>query len=414
MEKRTVDSMDFFTNVNPEGAIREIYEEEVYEKIRKIQKEDVIIDIGSHIGLFTFKASKKASLVVSIEPYPSSYKLLTRNIELNNLKNVIPLNLAVSNFDGKGELYLSSSCVGNSLVSSVHWVTDKTLEVEVRTLDTIIKELELKKIDFIKIDAEGAELEILKGAENTLKITSSLSIASYHYPKEAEKLREFLQDRFDVEIKNDGGSLYVYARRKRYLDLTEEEDRNFVKGSDYEDFYPITENLALVTTGDRLLTEIRIVTHWEVDENGKVIIKNSYPFIKGNHLRLGNIYKGKLFYSDDGYFEGEEKEQPFRFEGGLLYTFDTRIYMNGKILIDHWDNYISVGNPTVDGDLVYFEANKNGSQEGWDIWRFNLKTKEKELVKEHAANPNVLNGNLYYTKWNGRWEVYVERLIKNG
>jgi len=211
MEKRiSVNSMDFFINVNPNGVIREIYKDKVYEKVREIQEGDVIIDIGSHVGLFTCKASKKASLIVSIEPYPENYNLLIKNIKLNNLKNIIPLNLAISNFDGKGKLYLSYDSFSHSLIN----VKDRALEVEVKTLDTIRKELKLKKIDIIKIDTEGSELDILKGAKETLKVTSFLSIASYHYPNEAEKLKEFLQDKFNVEIKKDGNAPYVYARRK--------------------------------------------------------------------------------------------------------------------------------------------------------------------------------------------------------
>jgi hypothetical protein len=54
------------------------------------------------------------------------------------------------------------------------------VEVEVDTLDNILKELEISKVDFIKMDIEGAEIEALKGMDGVLKGRTELAIAAYH------------------------------------------------------------------------------------------------------------------------------------------------------------------------------------------------------------------------------------------
>ena len=74
------------------------------------------------------------------------------------------------------------------------------IEVETVLLDDIINELKIKKIDFLKIDIEGAELEALKGAEKSLKITRNIAM-ELHYDGEDEEVKKFLEERgFAVHV----------------------------------------------------------------------------------------------------------------------------------------------------------------------------------------------------------------------
>jgi len=173
----------------------------------------IIVDVGAYIGTFTVKAAKKVcttGLVVAFEPHPDNFKFLLENIKLNQLKNVIPLNAALWSSRGTIRLYLGPH---SGTHSAVLFHTDQWIEVPTQTLDNVVRELSLSRVDFIKIDAEGAELEILKGAKETLKTNGlKLSIAVYHTPSEAKDVSEFLKARGFMVVCLDG---YVYAYKWR-------------------------------------------------------------------------------------------------------------------------------------------------------------------------------------------------------
>jgi len=194
-----------------EFIFREIYLDEVYDKFYEIQKDDVVIDVGAHVGLFTLKAAKSgAKVVVAIEPHPFNYRILLRNITSNRLRNVIPINLAVSNYSGKAMLYISKHAREHTLKRELLDEYRGCIEVEVKTLDQLVDELKLSKVNFIKIDAEGAELDILRGAEKTLKENNVfLAIAAYHTPNEIYELSKHLRKMgFTVFSEKN---MYVYA-----------------------------------------------------------------------------------------------------------------------------------------------------------------------------------------------------------
>ncbi|MEM2511338.1 MAG: FkbM family methyltransferase [Candidatus Methanomethylicia archaeon] len=191
---------------------REIFIERVYDRYYRLQDDDVVVDIGAHVGLFTLKVAKSVKLVLAVEPHPFNYRLLTMNIALSKLENVIPVKLALSSYSGKAKLYLRST--------ATHTLKEKdqifglesgeTLEVEVETLDRLIDELRLNKVTFVKIDVEGAELDVLKGSQRVLTENDRLflAIAAYHYPGEALEVAEYLQTKgFKVFTNGE----YIYA-----------------------------------------------------------------------------------------------------------------------------------------------------------------------------------------------------------
>lgn len=197
--------------------VDKIYTRALYEKYHKIRKEDIIIDVGAHVGIFTLKASRKATngLVVSVEPNPRNYKLLVENIRRNKLKNVVALKTALSNYNGVARLYTNDPMVQSSVSHSiVKQVSERYVEIPVKKLDTIVEGLQLDKVDMIKIDAEGAELEILHGSQNTLKKNNvHLAIATYHVRAQAtetDEVSKYLRSiGFMTVISEDGK--YVYG-----------------------------------------------------------------------------------------------------------------------------------------------------------------------------------------------------------
>jgi len=161
-------------------AFIDVFRECVYDQFSSPREGDIVIDVGAHVGMYTIKAAKLVGdkgLVVAIEPDPNNLVLLQRNIENYNLSNVKIVGKAAYNRTTKTRLFLSRSRACNSL----HYPHKNYIEVEADTLDNIVSELELDRVDFIKIDAEGSEPEVLEGSKKILSFPGiKLSIACYH------------------------------------------------------------------------------------------------------------------------------------------------------------------------------------------------------------------------------------------
>jgi len=189
------------------GAYVEIYIYNIY-FYETIKKGMNVVDVGSQMGMYTILAAEKvgeSGRIITIEPEPENYKQLLKNIKLNDFRNVIPLNIALTDHEGFEKLYISSSPGSHSLI--FHEDKNSYISIPTTTIDKLIEELNIKKIDIIKIDAEGAEIPILKGAEKTLKANPNIKliIAAEHYPLQAKEVCSFLNKKgFKTKIfKND-------------------------------------------------------------------------------------------------------------------------------------------------------------------------------------------------------------------
>jgi len=147
-----------------------------YEKsIKKFfdMREGVFIDIGANLGRYTLLMARKlknCGRVISIEPESNNVEILKKNVEINNLKNVIVVGKACSSKNGKSTLYLEGTKYSGGLHSlkrdGCH--VDKKI-IEVEKLDSIVSRLGIKEVGLIKIDVEGSEIDVLFGAKKILK-----------------------------------------------------------------------------------------------------------------------------------------------------------------------------------------------------------------------------------------------------
>jgi len=127
----------------------------------------VFFDVGANVGFFSLLASTKCDHVYAFEPLPSNLKRLARNMEINGLQNVTVIERAVGDHAGRATLYVPES--DNSGLASLNAsVGGKALEVPLITLDGFVRERELKQIDVMKIDIEGAEVLAFEGARELL------------------------------------------------------------------------------------------------------------------------------------------------------------------------------------------------------------------------------------------------------
>ena len=125
----------------------------------EIKDTDIVIDIGAHIGLFALFSSQfcKNGKIFCYEPIKENFDLLKSNLELNNIKNVVATNVAISTSTGVVTIYLNEDESGHSM-----YVTgSKQIQVKSLSLQDVFDLNKLEKCDFLKIDCEGEEYHII-------------------------------------------------------------------------------------------------------------------------------------------------------------------------------------------------------------------------------------------------------------
>ncbi|MHA1381251.1 MAG: FkbM family methyltransferase [Candidatus Helarchaeota archaeon] len=163
-------------------GVYEKYETVLFKKL--IKPGMVVIDIGANIGYYSLIAAKlvgSKSKVYAFEPEPRNYRLLVKNIKINSYNNIIPIQKAASNKQGKTKLFTDKGNLGNPSFSEDN-ISEKEGFVNVKTitLDEFFENLVIdNNIIFIKIDAQGAEGLILEGAERLLKNNNLIIIMEF-------------------------------------------------------------------------------------------------------------------------------------------------------------------------------------------------------------------------------------------
>jgi FkbM family methyltransferase len=155
------------------------------------------IDVGAHIGKYAVKVGKnKPNKVIAIEPEEYNFTLLKKNVYKNGLSNTLLINKGVYSQKGKLSFYLSDKGEGLHSIFQTDDTTTKTT-IDVDTLDNIIDEINFKgKIDLIKIDVEGAEVEVVKGALKIIKENHPKLIieVSKENPQNLNDIKELLSN----------------------------------------------------------------------------------------------------------------------------------------------------------------------------------------------------------------------------
>ena len=183
----------------------------------EIQQNDLVIDIGAHIGIFSLFASKfsKNGIIYAFEPVDKNLELLHHNIKINNAHNIIPIDMAVSDKTGQKALFLYDKDTGSH--SFYHpEIRDRQVIVQTTTLKDFVKLNKISRIDFLKIDCEGAEYSILRSCpDNIFKIIRKIILEYHNIESDWNILhfKKFLREKgYTVKIKS-GTANILYAFR---------------------------------------------------------------------------------------------------------------------------------------------------------------------------------------------------------
>jgi FkbM family methyltransferase len=188
------------------------------------QPGDVVIDVGAGVGeemIVLAKLVGKGGKVIAVEAHPTTFKTLARNKELNRLDNVYLVNNAIS--DAPGHIFIQDA--KNSLANKVSGVPEPdSFKVEAITFDALVARHGLPRIDFVKVNIEGAEQLLVKGLNEALPKISRMAVSCHDFRYHAEGdpffktksiIVAYFQDHgFNVQMRETHNSLlddYVYA-----------------------------------------------------------------------------------------------------------------------------------------------------------------------------------------------------------
>jgi len=184
-----------------------IFVEEIYERFYPLQENDVIVDAGANIGIFAVKAANivgEKGRVFAIEPEPGNLHFLRRNLQANGVKNCVVISKGLWSSHEQRRLFLAPAGGSHSLMrtlaarscggqgSTTTWMAanpDETpgldesasITVEVDTLEALTDEFGIDRVNFVKMDIEGAEIEALEGMKNILnRDDAELAIEAFH------------------------------------------------------------------------------------------------------------------------------------------------------------------------------------------------------------------------------------------
>ena len=155
-------TLDYKANQTEFEILKDIFYKREYSDYFPFYKKATVVDIGAHYGYFSMFASNnldKESTIIAIEPNKSNYKHLVKNVFDSKIDNISCFNFAVGDKKGISRLYRGKSpnhsIIDNYLLSGKNYE-----ETEVKTLEGLVDELDLREVDFLKMDCEGAEYSI--------------------------------------------------------------------------------------------------------------------------------------------------------------------------------------------------------------------------------------------------------------
>jgi len=170
--------------------LRETWGERIYTPPHfEIREGETIVDLGANIGVFTLFAANqdRTGRIVAYEPLTSTSQLLRRNLELNGITNVRVVQKGVLDRKFRGHMYCSKlNLGGHSIFQAMSGPLSVRVEVDFTTLDDVLIENHLDHVDLLKIDCEGSEYKIVRGASSKTLAKVNRLVIELHTTSMAE------------------------------------------------------------------------------------------------------------------------------------------------------------------------------------------------------------------------------------
>lgn len=164
IEHKPIPSLDYL-------FLLEVYVVDVY-RTNMIKPYDIVIDLGAGIGDFAIKASRRAKYVIAVEPNKEDFQLLLRNLQANGCDNVVPLEIGVASKAGMRQITFQG----------------RTYSFRVETLAEILEGQKISRVDFIKLDIEGYETEVIESSIDIIKQARVIAIELHGTKKAIDTL----------------------------------------------------------------------------------------------------------------------------------------------------------------------------------------------------------------------------------
>jgi len=200
-----------------------------------LEPEHIFFDIGANVGVFTLMGARRLTLgwVYAFEPSQTHLKRLRANLELNNFKNVTIVPFALSNTSNqKKDLYIPLDCssIKNTGRASLYPQKDFSNEYTVEsvltlTLDDYVLNNGVQRVDVIKIDVEGSEMDILEGGRftiNKFRPMIMMEVNKVHLQGSGRSLKELIEFYKSLDYKIfrilDNGKLLEISQLSEFTD----------------------------------------------------------------------------------------------------------------------------------------------------------------------------------------------------
>lgn len=224
------------TSAGDAYIVNEIWLYGVHAGLRETVRDAAVgIDIGAHIGVFSVAAAmaNPSLKVYAFEPVPDNFNLLQENVRLNGLGGrIVPVAAAVAGTAGRTrDLHLVARAEGLCTINPSYLAAIRGMEryglrdklvssvrVEAVSLETVFRERDIGWCDFIKMDCEGAEYEILFSAPAHVLQRIGVMSVEYHYGGDFRELARFLERHgFSVSFPHPRLDVMLAKRPEREL-----------------------------------------------------------------------------------------------------------------------------------------------------------------------------------------------------
>ena len=198
-----LDGLDYYSVIR---LINEVIVLDQYHANQFIKKDSIVIDAGAHIGTFSVFAAHLATQgrIYSFEPVAETFQILKKNTE--NYSQITCVNCGLGFKIGPRKIFVDSTfTVASVFEDSPYYTTGKSIGrgvgklelTNVTAVDAYVAERNIPRIDFIKIDTEGYEAEVLRGAKESIKKWKPvIAMSAYHNPNDKEDLPRILKEIF--------------------------------------------------------------------------------------------------------------------------------------------------------------------------------------------------------------------------